>query len=132
MDKLKSVFRRKSKAEPGSSATAGTKTETPSQAGTATQTPKPTPTDTAAAPSSSEPVAPAGETRAARGLTSTEEPGTDSGSQVKPPSTPSQALTNQPILPQALLQILAMQQRVKLRPLPLPNSSHPSFLRPTA
>ncbi|KAJ9652392.1 hypothetical protein H2198_008361 [Neophaeococcomyces mojaviensis] len=60
MDKLKSIFRRKSKQEPGPSATAGTKTETPAQVGTATQVPKPTATDTAAAPSSSEPVAPAG------------------------------------------------------------------------
>lgn len=60
MDKLKAIFRRKSKKEPGPSATAGTKTESPNQAGTATQVPPATKTDTAAAPSSSEPVAPAG------------------------------------------------------------------------
>lgn len=63
MDKLKSIFRRKSKAEPGASATAGTKTETPSQTGTATQVPQATPTTSSLAPTSSEPVAPAGESQ---------------------------------------------------------------------
>lgn len=60
MDKLKSIFKRKGSKDAGSSATAGTKTETPGQEGTPTQVPQPTPTDTAAAPSSSQPVAPAG------------------------------------------------------------------------
>lgn len=59
MDKLKAIFSRKSKKEPGPSTTAGTKTES-NQTATATQVPTATKTDTAAIPSSGEPVAPAG------------------------------------------------------------------------
>lgn len=58
MDKIKAIFKRKK--APAESATAGTKTEQPAAAGgTPTSVPKPTATDTAAAPSSSEPSAPA-------------------------------------------------------------------------
>jgi hypothetical protein len=66
MDKIKAIFKRKK--TPTESSTAGTKTSTPGATdGTPTSVPKPTPTDTAAAPSTSEPTAPAaGENRLRR------------------------------------------------------------------